>query len=58
MKAFLGNESDLHQEERSWRGPEGHGGPEISGFAFNLCYKKLHSCNRPAGNGWPRRFSP
>ena len=57
MKAFLGNESDLHHE-RSGRGPESHGGAEISALAFNLCYKKLHSRRRSAGNGRLRRFSP
>ena len=57
MKAFLGNESDLHHE-RSGCGPESHGGAEISALAFNLCYKKLHSPNRPAGNGRLRRFNP
>ena len=35
MKAFLGNESDLHHE-RSRRGPESHGGAEISALACNL----------------------
>ena len=57
MKAFLGNESDLHHE-RSGRGPESHGGAEISALACNLCYKKLHSSKRPAGNGQLRVFSP
>ena len=57
MKAFLGNESDLHHE-RNGRGTESHGGAEISALAFNLCYKKLHSPNRPAGNVRLRRFSP
>ena len=57
MKAFLGNESDLHHE-RSGRGPESHSGAEISALAFNLCYEKLHSPNRPAGKGRLRRFSP
>ena len=44
MKAFLGNESDLHHE-RSGRGPESHGDAEISALAFSLCYTKLHSPN-------------
>ena len=57
MKAFLGNESDLHHE-RNGRGTERHGGAEISALAFNLCYKNLHSPNRPAGNVRLRRFSP
>ena len=57
MKAFLGNESGLHHE-RSERGPESHGGAEISALVFNLCYKKLHSPYRPTGNGRVRRFSP
>ena len=57
MKAFLGSESDLHYE-RNGRGTESLCGAEISGLAFNLCYKKLHSPNRPAGNGRLRRFSP
>ena len=57
MKAFLGNESGLHHE-RSGRGPESHGGAEISALVFNLCYKKLHSPNRPTGNGRVRRYSP
>ena len=57
MKAFLGNESDLHHE-RSGRGPESHSGAEISALAFNLCYEKLHSPNRPARKGRLRRFSP
>ena len=57
MKAFLGNESDLHHEG-SGRGPENHCDAEISALAFSLCYKKLHSPNRSAGNGRLRRFSP
>ena len=57
MKAFLGKELDLN-DERSGRGPESHSGAEISALAFNLCYKRLHSPNWPAGNGRLRRFSP
>ena len=59
-KGFLPKAYEIFWSEMplGGRGPESHGGTEISALVFNLCYKKLHSPYRPTGNGRVRRFSP